>query len=81
MILAWKTAELALLEHHLGDPPIFLLDDVSSELDPLRNQHLFAFLREQRNQCFITTTHPQHVLLEQPRIDYAVEGGCVTRKN
>ena len=34
IMLAWKTAELALLARAHGEPPILLLDDVSSELDP-----------------------------------------------
>ncbi len=77
LILAWKTAELSVLEERVGHPPILLLDDVSSELDANRNQYLFEFLRDRPNQCFITTTHPRHVLLEEPRRDYLVQAGAV----
>jgi DNA replication and repair protein RecF len=78
LVLAWKTAEMDLLEDSYGEPPILLLDDVSSELDPDRNAYLFEFLRSRRGQCFITTTHPKHVLLAADRVDHAVVAGTVT---
>ena len=81
MVLAWKTAELDLLEDAHGEPPILLLDDVSSELDPRRNEYLFEFLRVKRNQCFVSTTHPRHVLATDDRVDYDVRSGNVTRQN
>jgi DNA replication and repair protein RecF len=77
LVLAWKTAELDLLAATHGDDPILLLDDVSSELDAARNEYLFEFLRSRRNQCFITTTHPRHVLLTADRLDYRVSAGLV----
>ena len=64
-MLAWKTAELAVLARTHGDLPILLLDDVSSELDPARNAYLFEHLATQAGQCFITTTHESHVLLDR----------------
>lgn len=79
LVLAWKTAEMMLLERSHDNPPILLLDDVSSELDETRNQYLFAFLRERHNQCFITTTAARHVLLDRERVDFAVAGGVITR--
>ena len=79
MILAWKTAEMQLLARHHSDPPVLLLDDVSSELDPERNEYLFEFLRTRENQCFITTTHPDFVLLGRDRVDFTVEEGRITR--
>lgn len=80
LVLAWKTAEMDLLATTHGEEPILLLDDVSSELDPTRNEYLFEFLKGRRAQCFITTTHPRHVLLASDRVDYRVEGGVVTRQ-
>jgi DNA replication and repair protein RecF len=77
-VLAWKTAEMDLLEQSYGEPPILLLDDVSSELDPSRNEYLFEFLRQRKGQCFITTTHRKHVLLTADRADYEVESGRVS---
>ncbi len=75
IMLAWKTAELQVLGRAHGDPPILLLDDVSSELDPQRNEYLFEHLATLAGQCFITTTHPSHVLLRQHRADYRVANG------
>lgn len=75
IMLAWKTAELQVLGRAHGDLPILLLDDVSSELDPQRNEHLFEHLATLAGQCFITTTHPGHVLLRQHRADYRISNG------
>jgi DNA replication and repair protein RecF len=77
MVLAWKTALLRKLFDWRGEPPVLLLDDVSSELDPRRNEYLFDSLRELRCQCFITTTHPSYVLLDSHRTDWTVEAGRV----
>ena len=75
IMLAWKTAELTVIGRAHGDPPILLLDDVSSELDPQRNAYLFEHLAALASQCFITTTHPGHVLLAGDRADYRIRGG------
>jgi DNA replication and repair protein RecF len=81
LILAWKTAEMDLLAQTQGEPPVLLLDDVSSELDSTRNEYLFEALRSRENQCFITTTHPRHVLLGSDRVDFEVKAGVVSRKS
>jgi len=60
-----------------GDPPILLLDDVSSELDPTRNEYLFEHLATLAGQCFITTTDAGFVLLHQDRADYRIESGRI----
>lgn len=78
MVLAWKTAELELFSATRGEPPVLLLDDVSSELDRTRNEFLFDFLRSRDSQCFITTTHSDCVLLSSDRADYEVRSGSVT---
>lgn len=78
MMLAWKTAELALLAKTHGELPILLLDDVSSELDPSRNEYLFQYLAQQAGQCFITTTAAGHVLLTHDRADYRIENGQIS---
>jgi DNA replication and repair protein RecF len=77
IMLAWKTAELVMLGEAHGDPPILLLDDVSSELDPDRNAFLFEHLANLAGQCFITTTHGGHVLLRRDRADYRIEAGRI----
>lgn len=77
IMLAWKTAELAVLGRAHGDSPILLLDDVSSELDPSRNEFLFEHLAGLAGQCFITTTHASHVLLHRDRADYRLQNGRI----
>jgi DNA replication and repair protein RecF len=54
-ILAFKLAELDLLTALDGRPPILLLDDVFSELDPDRRSHLVRRIAE-LPQAFVTTT-------------------------
>jgi DNA replication and repair protein RecF len=54
-ILAWKLAQLDLLSGVSGDPPLLLLDDVFSELDPERRAHLVRRIGG-LPQAFITTT-------------------------
>ncbi len=80
IVLAWKTAELELLGRLRQDPPILLLDDVSSELDAQRNRFLFEHLAPRAGQCFITTTHPGHVLISaSERRDYRVADGTISQ--
>ncbi|HVV83987.1 MAG TPA: DNA replication/repair protein RecF [Kofleriaceae bacterium] len=78
LVLAWKIAELDLLREVHGEAPILLLDDVSSELDDERNLHLFEYLTTHEHQCFITTTHPRHVILTRDRVDHVVRGGVIS---
>jgi DNA replication and repair protein RecF len=54
-ILAFKLAELDLLTAQDGRPPLLLLDDVFSELDPDRRAHLVTRIAE-LPQAFVTTT-------------------------
>jgi DNA replication and repair protein RecF len=54
-ILALKLAELDLLTGLDGRPPLLLLDDVFSELDPDRRSHLVRRIAE-LPQTFVTTT-------------------------
>ena len=56
-ILAFKLAELDLLTALDGRPPLLLLDDVFSELDPERRAHLVRRIAA-LPQAFITTTTP-----------------------
>jgi DNA replication and repair protein RecF len=79
IVLALKIAEIEFLREKLGDSPVLLLDDVSSELDPKRNAQLFDFLKSVPCQAFITTTHRAHVLLAEERLDFQVVGGTVAR--
>jgi DNA replication and repair protein RecF len=54
-ILAFKLGELDLLTEHDGRPPLLLLDDVFSELDPERRSHLVRRIAA-LPQAFVTTT-------------------------
>lgn len=54
-ILAFKLAELDLLTELDGKPPLLLLDDVFSELDPERRAHLVRRIAA-LPQAFVTTT-------------------------
>jgi DNA replication and repair protein RecF len=54
-ILALKLAELDLLTALDGHPPLLLLDDVFSELDPARRSHLVRRIAS-LPQAFVTTT-------------------------
>lgn len=54
-ILAFKLAELDLLTALDGHPPLLLLDDVFSELDPDRRAHLVRRIAA-LPQAFVTTT-------------------------
>ena len=56
-ILALKLAELDHLTALDGRPPLLLLDDVFSELDPERRSHLVRRIAE-LPQAFVTTTTP-----------------------
>jgi DNA replication and repair protein RecF len=56
LILSFKMAQI--LYHHRAYQvyPFLLLDDVLSELDPIRRSNLIKFLREIPAQIFLTTT-------------------------
>lgn len=58
LALALKAAEAACVTEARGLAPLWLLDDVSSELDPQRTEALFAFLSGLEGQVFLTTTRP-----------------------
>lgn len=55
-VLALKMAEMEHLQTVFGEPPLLLLDDMSSELDEQRNKNLMDFITESTIQVFITTT-------------------------
>jgi DNA replication and repair protein RecF len=79
--LGLKIAEIQHLTETLGDAPVLLLDDVSSELDARRNAQLFEFLSSVRCQAFVTTT--SHAYVELPveageRKDFSVVSGQIS---
>jgi DNA replication and repair protein RecF len=56
LVLALKIAEIENLRAAIGRPPLLLLDDISSELDPAKNRYLLAHLATLSAQAFLTST-------------------------
>ncbi len=78
-VLAMKIAEVTHLEERYHFAPILLLDDVSSELDRERTKKLFAFLKGRaEGQVFITTTHRDHIPLDDELKWFEIHGGAVS---
>ncbi len=63
-VLALKMAEIEFIQKRHGAPPVLLLDDMTSELDRVRNKNLLEFLEKMDMQVFITTTAPENVQLD-----------------
>jgi DNA replication and repair protein RecF len=55
IVLALRFAEAQEMEARTGEPPVALLDDIASELDPVRKARLLDLLQP-RWQTFMTTT-------------------------
>jgi len=58
-VLALKLSELEFIKSETGEYPVLLLDDVMSELDASRREHLIAFIQD-RIQTFITATEKKY---------------------
>ena len=54
--LSLKLAEYKLMEEYAGEPPVMLLDDVMSDLDDARREHLLKWIHG-RGQTFLTCTN------------------------
>ena len=76
LVLSLKLAEL-LAAQQAGVTPIFLLDDVSSELDRSRTGRLIGVLAELGAQVLVSTTSPGHIegLPEHDTLVVSVEAG------
>lgn len=68
LVLALKLVELEDLAEDLGEAPLLLLDDMSSELDAGRTRQLFASVRSLNGQVILSSTSSPHEL-------YAALGG------
>jgi len=80
--LALRVAEMVLARRELGSCPLFLLDDVSSELDPHRNRQLMDLLREMSAQVVITTTELSNLKMDaQHYRAWKVAGGAISSYN
>lgn len=58
-VLSLKLAELEFIKSETGEYPILLLDDVMSELDAMRREHLLTFIKD-RVQTVITATEEKY---------------------
>jgi DNA replication and repair protein RecF len=76
--LALKIAQIEHLSERLGERPVLLLDDVSSELDARRAEQLFSFLDRFSGQVFLTTTHERHIPRHQDARLWRLEAGTVS---
>lgn len=76
LVLALKLAELVAARER-GDVPLFLLDDVSSELDRVRTRRLVGALGDLGAQVLATTTDPEHMdtLPEEETLRIPIEAG------
>ncbi len=63
--LSLRVGQLVLARRRSSVCPLFLLDDVSSELDPQRNEQLMRLLLELEAQVLITTTDRTNLRLDQ----------------
>ena len=80
LVLGWKIAEIENVRAAFGRPPLLLLDDVSSELDPERNAFLMHTLAAGGTQVLLTTTDPALVsrAAGPDTLWLRVEGGVLT---
>jgi DNA replication and repair protein RecF len=62
--LALRLAQMVLAQRGSGSCPLFLLDDVSSELDASRNRHLMDLVQSLPTQVFITTTDRSNLRID-----------------
>jgi len=60
IVLGLKLSELHVAEQR-GDVPLFLLDDLTSELDAGRRERLVDVLRTLKGQVWVTTTDPAYL--------------------
>jgi len=78
-LLALLFAEREALVAGDRTPPLLLLDDVTSELDPVRRDLLCARLLEGRGQVLVTATEPEHLPGSCPRVEVGVRDGALVR--
>ena len=76
--LSMKLAAFDLLEAVQGEPPLLLLDDVLSELDPDRRRRLIA--RIGRAQALLTCTDPTDYIGARPACVLRVQNGTITQE-
>lgn len=60
--LSLKLSEISIIRNTLNENPVLILDDVLSELDHIRQNHLISYISD--IQTFITTTEINNILNE-----------------
>ena len=75
-LLALLFAERDALLAERSEPPLMLLDDVTSELDPKRRELLCERLTRGEGQALVTATESTHLPASCERLELAVRGGA-----
>lgn len=74
LVLCFKLTELDIIKDYINEYPILLLDDVLSELDHIRREQLFLYIKN--IQTFITTTDID-IIKEKSYKSFKIENGNV----
>lgn len=77
LVLALKLAEIHLVTERLGEPPVLLLDDISSELDQDRSRQLFEAVEALRGQVVLSTTDLRPIPTPPGTLIYDVTQGRI----
>jgi DNA replication and repair protein RecF len=78
-LLALLFAERDALLAERSEPPLMLLDDVTSELDPERRERLCERLTAGGGQALVTATESSHLPASCERLELRVRGGAAIR--
>jgi DNA replication and repair protein RecF len=79
LMLAFKFAELGYVEEGNAEAPLFLLDDVASELDERRRTRLFEAISGRTCQTVLTVTERELLPRMPGRADWEVRDGHLER--
>ncbi len=69
-LIGLKFAEALLIEKHLNEKPLLLLDDIFSELDQFRIKQVLETIQSDQRQTFITTTEADKFGKDKEEIDF-----------
>ena len=78
--LAMKLAQARRLEEASDAPPLFLIDDVFGELDPVRRNNLLAALPSSA-QKLVTATTLQWMEFAPAAVEHRLKDGTITRQD
>ena len=84
VILALRLAQLALVTEEAGEAPVFLFDDVASELDEDRRAAAMSILERFGEQVFVTSTEEALCPLPAagtPAATFRVRDGSIERSD